>query len=77
MRRWTVVEPARLERLAAELAESRRQQTELERGFAEISARRDELAATLAAIERSRGFGLVAAGWRIVDRLRNRRKPAG
>lgn len=77
MRRWTVVEPARLERLAAELAESRRQQTELERGFAEISARRDELAATLAAIERSRGFGLVAAGWRLVDRLRNRRKPAG
>lgn len=75
--RWTVIEQARLERLAADLAESGQRRSALEREVAVVSARRDELAATLAAIESSRGYSLLSAAWRLVARLRNGRQSAG
>lgn len=70
--RWTVVERRHLGTLLSEVSERRRMVAELERGVEAASSRRDELAATLAAIESSRSFRLVALGWRLVSRLKGR-----
>ena len=68
--RWTVVEEGRLESAAAALRDGERRIAALEATVDAVVARRDELAATLSAIERSRGYRLVARGWRVVERLR-------
>jgi hypothetical protein len=75
--RWTVVERRFLGTVLAEVVERRKAVAELEAGVESAATRRDELAATLAAIEGSRSFALVAGGWRFFAWLRRlgRRKP--
>jgi hypothetical protein len=54
--------------LRQELIREQERAAALQRERDEVAARRDELAATLAAIERSRSFRLLAAWWRLARR---------
>lgn len=58
-------------RLAAEHARADR----LERRLAEFAAHRDQLGSTLATIEGSRSFALLAGWWRLVARVRRLLRP--
>jgi hypothetical protein len=68
--RWTVMEEGVAKRDTEALVVSRQRVAELEELVAAAAARRDELATTLAAIERSRGFGMVASAWRLAGQLK-------
>jgi hypothetical protein len=59
-------------RLAAEHARAER----LERRLGEMAAHRDQLGSTLATIERSRSFALLAGWWRLAGRVRGLVRPS-
>jgi hypothetical protein len=66
-----------LREAADESAALRRRLAEGEALYAAAAARRDEIAWTLAEIERSRTFGLVAAWWSFTSRFRRLPGPDG